>query len=85
MIHGSNVSIGCLAMGDDEIEEIFTLVYDTGRDSTKVILAPCDLTSIKPIIDMKKQPKWLPALYKRLKIEMAKYLKTSLGKPEIRI
>lgn len=77
MIHGSNVSIGCLAMGDDEIEEIFTLVYDTGRDSTKVIMAPCDLTSTKPIIDMKKQPKWLPGLYRRLKIELEKYLKTS--------
>ena len=74
MIHGSNVSIGCLAMGDDEIEEIFTLVHDTGRSDTEVILAPCDLTRKKPIINMKEQPKWLPGLYKRLKAELATYL-----------
>lgn len=74
MIHGSNVSIGCLAMGDDAIEEIFTLVYDTGRDSTEVILAPCDLTKRRPVIDMKKQPKWLPSLYARLKTSLSQYL-----------
>ena len=75
MIHGKNVSIGCLAMGDEPIEEIFTLVYDTGRDSTRVILAPCDLTVKKPIIDMKTQPDWLPGLYKRLKAELNLYFK----------
>lgn len=79
MIHGSNCSIGCLAMGDNEIEEIFTLVHDTGRSGTKVVLAPCDLTKTKPIIDMKKQPKWLPDLYKRLKSELAFYLNSKDG------
>ena len=74
MIHGKDCSIGCLAMGDEAIEEIFTLVHDTGRSSTRVILSPCDLTSRKPVIDMKKQPKWVPDLYRRLKKELSTYL-----------
>lgn len=74
MIHGKDCSIGCLAMGDTAIEEIFTLVHDTGRDSTRVVLAPCDLTSKRPVVDMKKQPKWLPDLYARLKEELARFL-----------
>ena len=78
MIHGKDCSIGCLAMGDSTIEELFTLVYDTGRENTRVVLAPCDLTSKRPIIDMKKQPVWLPDLYKRLKKELSILFKAPL-------
>ncbi|MBX9666591.1 MAG: L,D-transpeptidase family protein [Candidatus Obscuribacterales bacterium] len=67
MIHGSDVSVGCLAIGDEGIEELFVLVSDTGREKVNVLLAPNDLTTTKPNIDFKSQPSWLPTLYKRLK------------------
>ena len=41
-IHGRAVSIGCLAMGDRAIEELFTLVYRVGRGKTQVVITPTD-------------------------------------------
>lgn len=67
MIHGNAVSIGCLAIGDEPIEELFVLLHDTGLEKVKVILAPSDLTRKASGVDFKVQPDWLPALYKRLK------------------
>lgn len=43
MIHGKAVSIGCLAMGDEAIEELFTAVARCGCGQVLVVLAPCDL------------------------------------------
>jgi len=41
-IHGNNVTIGCLAMGDAVIEILFTVSYLTGKDNIEVIIAPTD-------------------------------------------
>jgi murein L,D-transpeptidase YafK len=35
MIHGNSVSIGCVAIGDPAIEELFTLVADTNPDRVR--------------------------------------------------
>jgi len=43
MIHGNRVSIGCLAMGDQSIEDLFVLVADTGISRVEVVLAPTEL------------------------------------------
>ncbi len=67
MIHGDEVSAGCLAMGDDGIEELFVLLYDTGLANASLILAPCDLTAKRPTVKMKVQPRWLPDLYLQMK------------------
>lgn len=40
MIHGSDVSIGCLGMGDAAIEEVFTLTARTGIERVEVVLCP---------------------------------------------
>lgn len=71
MIHGNQVSVGCLAIGDDAIEELFILVNDTGRENVDIILAPVDLSTKPSGVDFKLQPKWLPALYRRLKKSLA--------------
>lgn len=70
MIHGSDVSIGCLAMGDPAIEELFTLVADTGLrvDATgaarvKVILAPTDLRVDPDAMPPPSAPTWAAGLY----------------------
>ncbi|RUM70761.1 MAG: hypothetical protein DSZ07_01795, partial [Sulfurovum sp.] len=42
MIHGNAVTIGCIPIGDDKIEELYQLVEKVGIKNTKVILAPID-------------------------------------------
>lgn len=71
LIHGSRWSTGCLAMGNEPIEEMFVLANDVGLNNIKLIFAPCDLTTTKPDIKMDEQPKWLPVLYSRLKKSMS--------------
>ncbi len=44
MIHGNAVSIGCIAIGDSAIEEVFTLAKDSDFKKWKVLLAPTDLS-----------------------------------------
>lgn len=41
-IHGKAVSAGCLAMGDDGIEELFTLIHKVGRRNVEVVISPTD-------------------------------------------
>lgn len=66
LIHGSRWSSGCLAMGNQPIEEMFVLAYDCGLKNIRLIFAPCNLVTQKPNIDFKKQPSWLQPLYKRI-------------------
>lgn len=42
MIHGKDVSVGCVAVGDEAIEELFVLVAERGRERVKVVIAPWD-------------------------------------------
>lgn len=42
-IHGRSASIGCLAMGDAPIEELFFLACRVGVENVTVLLAPWDL------------------------------------------
>jgi len=73
-IHGRNVSIGCLAMGDPAIEELFRLVKETGRERAQVIIAPADFrrrgASLAP---PPGAPRWTAELYDRLRAELARY------------
>lgn len=48
MIHGGSASIGCLAMGDRAVEELFVLVHRTGLARVELILTPCDLREFAP-------------------------------------
>ena len=41
-IHGKAVSIGCLAMGDKTIEELFILANDVGINNITVVISPLD-------------------------------------------
>jgi murein L,D-transpeptidase YafK len=61
-IHGKSVSIGCLAMGDKTIEELFTLVNDVGVKNSSVIISPHDPRS-EPLKCETHQPKWVCDLY----------------------
>lgn len=73
MIHGNECSIGCLAMGDTAIEELFVLACDSGRENIDVILAPCNLVE-KDLIIADDQPTWVKGLYERLKTALTGYM-----------
>ena len=61
-IHGKSVSIGCLAMGDKSIEELFTLVHDVGVKNSATIISPHD-PRFEPLKCNTKQAKWVCDLY----------------------
>lgn len=61
-IHGKDVSIGCVALGDRAIEELFTLVAETGHAKVKVIIAPNDLRVAGPLFH-DSPPRWIRELY----------------------
>lgn len=74
LIHGSKWSTGCLAMGNEPIEELYVLSYDTGLENIRLIFAPCNLASRDSGVDFRKQPPWLPKLYERLTGELKNHL-----------
>lgn len=69
-IHGNAVSIGCLAVGDRAIEELFTLVAKIGPENAKVVVAPNDLRTGSPVTEKQGAPLWLPVLYEDIGREL---------------
>jgi hypothetical protein len=69
-IHGKDVSIGCLAIGDAAIEELFWLAGTVGRDAFHVVIVPTDLRR-KPAPNVAVA--WAPELYGTLKTELAHF------------
>jgi murein L,D-transpeptidase YafK len=70
MIHGKNVSIGCVAIGDPGIEEVFCLTARAGSENVKVVIVPTDWRTNTFDIKGLKGPAWLPELYTMLKSEI---------------
>jgi len=71
MIHGKSCSVGCLAMGGEVIEEIFTLSAETGIKNIKVILSPVDFRRQEmPKLD-KTLPSWTGQLYSQIRQELS--------------
>jgi hypothetical protein len=65
MVHGGRASIGCVAMGDPGIEELFTLAADTGPERVELLILPCDLgRSDHP--PLPSSPAWVGELYAQL-------------------
>jgi len=62
-IHGRAVSIGCLAMGDEAIEQLFVLAAHTGRENIRVVIAPNDPRALPLNPDDPDLPEWTPELY----------------------
>lgn len=69
-IHGRAVSIGCLAMGDEAIEELFVLTEQVGIGNVKVVIAPHDPRVFPLIYDPNKFPKWIAELYSSISREI---------------
>jgi len=70
MIHGSFVSAGCLAMGDEVAEDLFVLAALTGIKNVSVIVSPVDFRTreMPPLPrNATPQPAWTPTLYSQLR------------------
>ncbi len=76
MIHGNQVSIGCLAMGDEAAEDLFVLAALTGKENIRVLLCPYDFRDHSPAMEKTNNP-FMDSLYSTLRRELA-----SLPKPE---
>ena len=67
-IHGQAASVGCLAMGDEVIEKLFTLVYKTGSSNTQVIISPTD-PSKGILVPPDGSPSWTAELYRNIEFQ----------------
>ena len=62
MIHGKAVTIGCVPVGDDAIEDIFYLASAVGIKNVSVIIAPYDMRKGRRP-ELERSPiKWYPNL-----------------------
>jgi hypothetical protein len=69
-VHGNQVSIGCVAIGNAAIEEVWTLVALAQPSKRRIFIAPWDLRVAAP---PETEESWLKERYSRLKREMAKF------------
>lgn len=74
-IHGKDRSIGCLAMGDRAIEELFVLVDRVGPANTEVIIAPQDFRNRPFLRSYRYSPTWVPELYEALQTALHDFKK----------
>ena len=65
-IHGKDLSVGCLAIGDKAIDQLFVLARRVGLSNIQVIISPNDLRQGKPSTSNFAQPRWLPELYEQI-------------------
>jgi len=70
-IHGKAASIGCIAIGDQAIEEVFLLTYKIGIENIKIIISPKDFRTNTdfPIIH---NVDWSSELYQHISAKMSK-------------
>lgn len=73
-IHGKALSIGCLAMGDVAIEDLFVMVGDVGKDNVKVVIAPHDPRK-KPLPQSLPGIPWSDTLYRQIEKEFEAFQK----------
>lgn len=71
-IHGDAKSIGCLAMGNPAIEEIYTLAMDAGLSNIGLILSPVDFRLQPRFAPAAGQPSWVAGLYQQIGRAIAK-------------
>lgn len=72
-IHGSYVSVGCLAVGDRAVEDLFVLAARIGQENVEVLIAPWDLRHRPPPDKVEQPVAWLPQLYGQLTAELGRF------------
>lgn len=72
-IHGKAVSIGCLAMGDSAIEELFVLAAEVGIENITVVIAPHDARKEPLDPSAEHLPVWVDDLYESIETEFHRF------------
>lgn len=67
MIHGEASSIGCIAVGNIGVEELFVLAGDVGWENGLVLISPIDFRRHALPSGSTETPSWVPELYADLK------------------
>jgi len=81
-IHGENLSIGCIAVGDPAIEDLFVLMAESGVRNAEVVIAPRDLREKPPPKVTKVELRWLPVLYRRISRALQRF-KITAGRDRV--
>lgn len=72
MIHGSAVSVGCLAMGDETAEDLFILAALVSKERLRIVVSPTDFR-----MPGRSQPTvgvpWAGELYDRIRVELGAF------------
>ncbi|MDF1824645.1 MAG: L,D-transpeptidase family protein [Verrucomicrobiales bacterium] len=72
-IHGRAVTIGCIPIGDEAIEDLFTIIAQTGPSEVKVILAPGDFRISNEFPEI-SAVEWEKELYSIVSEEIARFV-----------
>ncbi len=72
-LHGKAESVGCLAVGNEAIDQLFLLIRRVGLNHVKMVIAPNDLRKYSPATDVTTQPRWISQLYASIKTELKNY------------
>ncbi|MCB0836596.1 MAG: L,D-transpeptidase family protein [Bacteroidetes bacterium] len=71
-IHGKDVTIGCIPIGDKMIEELFILASQTLDQGIRVVICPWDFR-VNPEFPVIESVDWEGELYEMLMKELGKY------------
>ncbi|MCL9805634.1 hypothetical protein NAT51_08875 [Flavobacterium amniphilum] len=72
MIHGKKVTIGCIPIGDSNIEEVFTLAAKSSNQKFPIIISPTDFRKNTNFPDIEGID-WEKELYSGIQTELKKY------------
>jgi murein L,D-transpeptidase YafK len=73
MIHGKDVSAGCLAIGDEAAEELFTLAAMVMPGAVHTVISPTDFRSAAAATVRDDGVRWTAELYTLIRSELANY------------
>jgi hypothetical protein len=73
MIHGKNVSVGCLAMGDEAAEDLFVLAAQVMPARMRVLISPTDFRQGAWLMPAAGSPQWTADLYRQLEAELRQF------------
>jgi len=73
MIHGKTVSAGCLAMGDEAAEDLFTLAAQVLPARMRVLISPTDFRQGAWLMPVSGSPVWTSDLYHQIEAELRQF------------
>ncbi|MBI5705791.1 MAG: L,D-transpeptidase family protein [Armatimonadetes bacterium] len=68
-LHGSNVSIGCIAIGDKPIEQVFAMAKEVPQGKRDILVCPVDFRK-QPGFRIPKEAAWVGEMYAELEKQL---------------